>query len=690
MSHTSPELEIHCCDGCDDPRVPAAAAPQSDSGTSMTGALDAPARNDATLARERRLRLILTVLSGACALAGVVVHRLLTGGWTAPLGLEAGSPGHDVPPVPAAALYLAAILAGGGFVVPRALRSLRRLRPDMNLLMTLAVAGALVLGDWFEGATVAFLFALSLAVEAGSVSRARQAVGRLMRLAPAVARVRAADGGVVEQDPDTVRVGARLSIRPGDRIPLDGRVVTGQGEVDQSPVTGESRPAAKSPGDEVFAGSLNGDATLEIETTRAASDSMIQRIIRLVGQAQRRRAPVERWIDGFAAIYTPAVLGVAIVTAILPPLIFGAEAQTWAYRGLVLLVIGCPCALVISIPVSILAGLAAAAHRGVLVKGGEFLERAADLRAVALDKTGTLTAGRPSVVEVVPFDGHSGRELLERASALESGGHHPLADAVLCEAARQGIVAAPVTDYRRIPGKGASGRYQGRGYWLGSHRYLEERGQETPDVHERLEALSVAGHSVVVVGNDAHVCGFIALADRLRSEARAAISELRRLGIAEIVLLTGDNAGTAGTIAAQAGITSVRAELLPEDKVAAVDALVRRYGSVAMVGDGVNDAPALARATLGVAMGAGGSDAALEVADVALMSDDLTRLPWLVRHARRTRSIIRQNIGLALAVKFGFALWAVLGGASLWAAIVADMGASLLVIANGLRLLREP
>lgn len=683
MSPTPPELEIHCCDGCHEPPAPTAAS-------GATAALPPPrVRDEASVTRERRLKLALTILSGLCALSGVVTHRLLTGGWEAPLGVETPGVAHGAPPLPAALLYLVAVVAGGWFVAPRALRALRRFRPDMNLLMTLAVGGALVLGDWFEAATVAFLFALSLALEAMSVGRARQAVARLMTLAPAVARVRDADGRVVERPPDEVPVGTHLLVRPGDRIPLDARILDGAGMVDQSAVTGESRPVAKAPGDTLFAGTVNGDATFELETTRAASDSMIQRIVRLVGQAHRNRAPVERWIDRFAAVYTPVVLGVAFLTAFGPPLITGKDAATWAYRGLVLLVIGCPCALVISIPVSILAGLAAAAHRGVLIKGGEFLERAATLRAVAFDKTGTLTEGRPRVVEVVPFNGHSQRELLERATALESGAHHPMARAVLAEAERQGITPAPVTDYQRIPGKGASGRYNGRGYWLGSHRYLEERGQETPEVHDRLEALAETGHSVVVVGNDAHVCGFIAVADGLRPEARAALAELRRAGIPDLVLLTGDNAGTARTIAAEAGIAEIRADLLPEDKVSAVTELVRRHGSVAMVGDGVNDAPALARATIGIAMGAAGSDAALETADVALMSDDLTRLPWLVRHARRTRAIIRQNIGLALAVKIAFALWAVVGGASLWAAIVADMGASLLVIGNGLRLLRD-
>jgi Cd2+/Zn2+-exporting ATPase len=361
----------------------------------------------------------------------------------------------------------------------------------------------------------------------------------------------------------------------------------------------------------------------------------------------------------------------------------------WLYRALVLLVIACPCALVISTPVSIVAALTAAARRGVLIKGGVYVEVPGRLRAVALDKTGTLTEGRPSVAEVVPLSGHDERELLERAAALESHSDHPLARAVVAYARRRGVTPVAAEGLRTLQGKGATARFQGQEYWLGSHRYLEERGQETPEIHQRLEALSGAGKTVVVVGNDRHVCGFIALADAVRPRVKEVLRELRDAGVGRLVMLTGDNEGTARAVAAEAGVDEVRAELLPADKVAAVEELAARFGEVAMVGDGVNDAPAMARAGLGVAMGAAGSDAAIESADVALLSDDLGKLPWLVRHSRRTLAVVRQNIGFSLAVKATFAALTFAGYASLWAAIAADAGASLLVIFNGLRLLGD-
>jgi Cd2+/Zn2+-exporting ATPase len=359
------------------------------------------------------------------------------------------------------------------------------------------------------------------------------------------------------------------------------------------------------------------------------------------------------------------------------------------YNALVLLVIACPCALVISTPVSIVAALAAAARQGVLIKGGIFVEAPARLKAIAFDKTGTLTEGKPAVVEVVPLADHDERELLERAAAMEARSDHPLARAILEYAGQQGVSPAPAEAFQIIQGKGATARFFGKQFWLGSHRYLEERGQETNEIHERLERLSSAGRSVVVIGNEQHVCGLIALADRIRPVSRETLEQLRRLGIERLVMLTGDNEPTAQAIARETGLDEVRAELLPEDKVTAVEELVNRYGSVAMIGDGVNDAPALARATLGIAMGAAGSDAAIETADIALMSDDLTRLPWLIRHSRRTLWVIRENIIFSLGVKAVFLGLTLAGSASLWTAIAADTGASLLVIANGLRLLAD-
>jgi Cd2+/Zn2+-exporting ATPase len=580
------------------------------------------------------------------------------------------------------------MLAGIWQVLPKAWFALRRFRPDMNLLMTVAVAGAVGVGEWFEGATVAFLFSLSLALESWSIGRARRAVGALMDLSPPSARL--ITEGALEKavPPAQVEVGARFAVRPGDRIPLDGRVVRGHSAVNEAPITGESLPVEKGTGDEVFAGTINGDGALEVECTKPVSDTTLAHIIRMVGEAQSRRAPSEQWVETFARIYTPAVMVLAIAVLLVPPLAFGGSWGDWVYRSLVLLVIACPCALVISTPVSIVAALAAAARNGVLIKGGLYVEIPARLSAVALDKTGTLTGGKPAVIEVVPMSGHDEAELLARVAALESQSTHPLAHAIVAYARERQVEPQPVENYRILQGKGATGRFNGDAYWVGSHRYLEERGQETPDVHQRLTELSHAGRTVVVVGNERHVCGFIALADQVRPRTIEAIRALRDLGVEHIIMLTGDNEGTARAVASKAGVDEFRADLLPVDKVSAVESLVQKYGQVAMVGDGVNDAPALAAATLGVAMGAAGSDAAIETADVALMADDLAKLPWLIQHSRRTLEIIRQNILFSLAVKALFVVLTFVGHASLWAAIAADTGASLLVIFNGLRLLQ--
>jgi Cd2+/Zn2+-exporting ATPase len=477
-------------------------------------------------------------------------------------------------------------------------------------------------------------------------------------------------------------------VRPGERIPLDGRVLAGRSEVNQAPITGESALVAKAPGDEVFGGTVNGDGALEVETTKLAEDTVLAHVIRLVEEAQSRRAPSEQWVDSFARWYTPLVLAVASLVLLVPPLVFAADWGEWIYRALVLLVIACPCALVISTPVSVVAALAAAARQGVLIKGGLYVELPARLRAIALDKTGTLTWGRPAVVEVVPLSGHDDGELLARAAALEARSEHPLARAILAHAKERGVDVRPAADFEILQGRGATGRIDGKPYWLGSHRLLEERGQETADVHQRLEEMSNAGQTAVVVGTGDHVCGLIAVADEVRPESRAAVEALKRAGIVSVVMLTGDNRGTAEAVAAVTGVDEVRAELLPAEKVAAIDELLARHRTVAMIGDGVNDAPAMARATLSIAMGAAGSDAAIEAADVALMADDLAKLPWLIHHSRRALRVIRQNIVFSLAVKAVFVALTFAGAASLWAAIAADMGASLLVIANGLRLLR--
>ena len=632
-------------------------------------------------------RLTLTIASGTLTLVGLLVHRAMSGSWAEATGSEGFGVVRVVPMV-VRVLDALAIGAGLYLVLPKALYSLRRFRPDMNLLMTIAVCGAVAIGEWFEGATVAFLFALSLTLESWSVHRARRAIEKLLDLAPTVVRVMDSNGAVRELEPASVDIGAVFQVRPGERIALDGEVVSGLSDVNQAPITGESIAVNKEPGSVVFAGTVNGAGKLEVRSTRTSDDTTLANIIRLVGEAQRNRAPSEQWVDKFARRYTPAVLIVSLAVLLVPTLGFGQPFAPWIYQALVLLVIACPCALVISTPVSVVAALAAAARNGVLVKGGSHLETPARLKAIAFDKTGTLSEGRPQVVQAVAMNGHTEAELLARAVAMETHSDHPLALAIVAYGAAMGVRPLAADEFSIIPGKGATATWKGKEYWLGSHRFLEERGQETPEVQEQLEALSAMGHTVVVVGTEAHVCGFIALSDTIRPEARAVIAELRGMGIEHVVMLSGDNQGTADIIGRQAGMDEIRGELLPADKLATVGELVDRYGAVAMVGDGINDAPALSRATLGIAMGAAGSDTAMEAADIALMSDDLSKIVWLIRHSRRMLGIIRANIVLSLAVKAVFVVLTISGHASLWAAIAADMGVSLLVIFNALRLLK--
>ncbi|QOJ16027.1 MAG: heavy metal translocating P-type ATPase [Planctomycetia bacterium] len=629
-------------------------------------------------------RLIATIASGALLIVGTLLHAVQQG-WAAVFGAAA----RETVPILAVVAYMAATVAGAWFVAPKAFLALRRIRADMNLLMTVAVVGAIAIGEYLEAAAVAFLFALSLTLEFWSVGRARRAVAALMALSPPRATVLSADGREESRDVTDVPVGSTVVIKPGEKFPLDGRITKGETTADQAPITGESRPVPKTVGDDVFAGTINEDGAVELITTKVAADTTLARITRMVGDAQAKRAPSEQWVETFARYYTPTVMLLAILVAAIPPMLFGGAFAYWIYQALVLLVIACPCALVISTPVSIVAALASAARHGVLIKGGLHVETPARLKAIALDKTGTLTEGQPQVQQVVPLAGHDERELLEIASAIEQRSEHPLARAIVRFADSKSVRPTPVGDYQTLKGKGATAMLNGNAVWIGSHRLLEERAQESPEMHAQLEALSAAGASIVVVGNDDHVCGFIAVSDRVRDASPTTVAALRAAGIEHVIMLTGDNHGTARAVAAETGVDEVRAELLPEQKVAAIEELVTRYGAVAMVGDGVNDAPALARSTLGIAMGAAGTDAALETADVALMSDDLSRLPWLIRHSRRTLNVIRHNIVASLTVKAAFILLTLAGYASLWAAIAADTGMSLVVVFNALRLLGE-
>lgn len=642
------------------------------------GASDDQSGDDA----RRRTQTVLTTASGALTVLGFALHAWLGGGWIEAFAGEAGAPWQAI------MMYVVAIACATRYVAPKAALAARRLRPDMNLLMVVAVIGAMVIGQWFEAATVAFFFALALALEAWSLGRARRAVAALLELAPPTARLQEADGGEREVPAETVAVGAHIIVRPGDKLPLDGQVVAGTSEINQAPITGESAPVAVAPGSQVFAGTINGTGALEVETTKSARDTTLAQIIRMVGSAQSRRAPTEQWVEQFARIYTPVVMVLAIAVFLIPPLFIG-HWDVWFYRALVLLVIACPCALVISTPVSVVAGLTGAARAGVLIKGGVHLESPGHLRAIAMDKTGTLTEARPRVVHVIPMQGATEARVLALAAALETRSEHPLARAIVDEMRRRGAPLLSAEAVQAVPGKGVIGRLDGWAVWLGSPRFMEERGLSTPYAQKLVGELTANGLTVVAVGDDAGVRGFVALADTVRSEAREAVAALHAAGIERIVMLTGDNRATAEAVARETGIDEVRAELLPADKVDAVEALVQQYGAVAMIGDGVNDAPAMARASLGIAMGAVGSDAAIETADVALMSDDLSRVSWLIEHSRATLSTIRQNVGFSIATKLVFAVMTFAGLASLWGAIAADVGASLLVVLNGLRLLRR-
>ena len=633
-------------------------------------------------------RLIMTCLSAGLLLAGFVTHWYTHGSF---LDVLLGGLGEEhTTPLVSIVFYICAIVAGAWFVVPKAVFAAKKLRPDMNLLMVVAITGAMILGEWFEGAMVSFLFALSLLLEHWSVERSRRAIGSLLETAPKTARFRDLQSGQVRQVPvEDIAVGATVIVRPGEKIPLDGKVKSGSTTVNQAPITGESMPVRKIVGDDVFAGTINQDGAIEIEATKAASDTTLARIIHMVEEAQSRRAPSQQWVDKFAYYYTPAMMILATAIAVLPPLLFSADWSDWIYRGLVILVIACPCALVIATPVSIVSALTASARNGVLIKGGVFIEIVGHLKVIALDKTGTLTFGRPEVQEVIPLNNHTTEQLLATAAALEANSEHPLAKAILQKAESQNIAVDAAADFQAIKGKGAEGRIDGRLFWIGSHRLMHERGEDTPDVHQKVLEFEDAGHTVVAIGNDEHVCGIISIADSVRPQARDAISAIKQTGIEQIVMLTGDNAGTAKAIADKIGMDDYKAELLPEDKVNAIKSLLNEYGQIAMVGDGINDAPALATATCGIAMGAMGTDAALETADIALMSDELEKIPWLIYKSRSTLKIIKQNIAFSLGLKLVFITLTLFGLASLWMAIAADTGATLLVTFNALRLLKS-
>ncbi|WP_249221298.1 heavy metal translocating P-type ATPase [Cupriavidus sp. KK10] len=610
----------------------------------------------------------------------------------AALGAEAAEwLGLGLPWLPAA-LALAAVALGGLTTYRKGWIALRNGNLNINALMSIAVTGALLLRQWPEAAMVMVLFALAERIEAASLDRARNAIRGLMAMAPEQATVRRADGSWDTVPAAGVAVGALVRLRPGERVALDGKVVRGQSALDQAPITGESVPVDKAEGDVLFAGSINQSGELEYTVTAPASDSTLARIIHAVEAAQGSRAPTQRFVDQFARIYTPTVFAIALAVAVVPPLAMGGAWVDWIYKALVLLVIACPCALVISTPVTIVSGLAAAARRGILVKGGVYLEQGRHLAWVALDKTGTITHGKPAQTDhaLLAEDAPHARAI---AASLAARSDHPVSRAVATAATADGIGTLPVDDFEALAGRGTRGKVQGVAYCLGNHRLVHEMGACSPALEARLEALEREGKTVVLLarvdGNGAATAlALFAVADTVRDTSRQAIAELHELGV-RTLMLSGDNPHTAQAIAAQVGIDEARGDQLPQDKADGIAALAgaahARGGRVGMVGDGINDAPALARADIGFAMGAAGTDTAIETADVALMDDDLRKIPAFVRLSRRTASILTQNITLALGIKAVFLVLTVLGMGTMWMAVFADMGASLLVVFNGLR-----
>ena len=584
------------------------------------------------------------------------------------------------------AVAAVAVWMAGFDVYKKGLIALRHGRLNINALMTVAVTGAFAIGQWPEAAMVMALYAIAEAIEARAVDRARNAIKGLLEMAPEEAAVRQADGSWQTLPVAGVALQAVVRVRPGERVPMDGRITNGNTSINQAPVTGESIPVDKAVGDLVFAGTINETGTFEFEVTALASNSTLARIIHAVEEAQGTRAPTQGFVDRFAAIYTPAVFVIGLAVALLGPWLFD---WTWlqaVYKALVLLVIACPCALIISTPVTIVSGLAAAARRGILIKGGIYLEGARKLKAIALDKTGTITEGKPKLVTWEPIDAGADRKQVESlAMALASQSDHPVSRAIA-----QGLspTSLQAKDFKALAGRGTQAEIDGVSYVLGNHRLIEERKQCSPALEAKLKEHEEAGRTVTLLASPGGVLALFAVADTIKPSSREAVASLKALGITP-VMLTGDNQATATAIAHEAGIDEARGNLLPEDKLIAIKALQAQHGPTAMTGDGINDAPALAQADIGVAMGAAGTDTAMEAADVVVMNDDLRRIAETVRLSRSTHAVLWQNISLALGIKAVFLVLAVFGSASMWMAVFADMGASLLVVGNGLRLLRK-
>ncbi|WP_283204922.1 heavy metal translocating P-type ATPase [Chitinivorax sp. B] len=611
------------------------------------------------------------VISGVAALSAEAVGWLgVTASWVAP------------------ALALLAVLTAGLTTYQKGWVALKNRNLNINALMSIAVTGALLIGQWPEAAMVMFLFAVAERIEARSLDRARQAIRGLMQLTPEQALVKQSDDSWIKMSAEHITLGSVVRVAPGERVALDGVIVDGQSTVDQAPITGESLPVEKCMGDTVFGGTINQSGSFDYQVTAAAGNTMLARIIHAVEAAQGARAPTQRFVDQFSRVYTPAVFAIALAVAVLPPLIADGVWFDWVYRALVLLVIACPCALVISTPVTIVSGLAAAAKHGILVKGGGYLEAGRTLTWLALDKTGTLTHGRPAQTDFVAIGEDGVDQYRQWASSLANRSDHPVSQAITRQAAQDKVVPLPVEQFQALPGQGVRGEIAGQLYYLGNHHLVESLNICSPVLEAKLDVLERQGKTVVLLCRPEGVLALFAVADTVKDTSREAIAELHQLGV-KTLMLTGDNPHTAAVIGQQVGMDDVRGNQLPIDKQAAIQALCDQRQVVGMVGDGINDAPALAQAHIGFAMGAAGTDTAIETADVALMDDDLRKIPRFIRLSRDTAFILRQNIVLALGIKAVFLGLTIMGQGTMWMAVFADMGASLLVVFNGLRLLRR-
>ena len=582
--------------------------------------------------------------------------------------------------------YVVTMVSGGWGNFRKAAIALPRRNFNMSVLMSVAVLGAVLIGKYEEGATVAFLYAISEMLEAWTMDKARQSIRGLMDIAPKAARIRRGNEEV-EIPVEEIITGDIMIIRPGEKIAMDGVIIKGESAINQAAITGESIPAEKGPGAEVYAGTLNSYGSLEIQVTKLVQDTTIAKIIHMVEDAQSKRAPSQALVERFAAVYTPIVLVLALGIVIIPPVFLGYPWAPWIYRGLALLVVSCPCALVVSTPVAIVSAISNAAKNGVLIKGGIYLEQMGALNAIAFDKTGTLTRGEPTVTDVVPIGSVSEGKLLEMAANLEVLSEHPLAVSIVKAAKLRGFEVNPAESFMAITGRGGQGSIDGQTYYIGNLRLFEEQAISTASVVHHVEKLQQEGKTAMIVGTKDNCLGIIAVADEVRERSAAAITALKHTGLSKTIMLTGDNAVTAKAMAAQVGVDEFRADLLPQDKVSAIKELLKKYGKVAMIGDGINDAPALALSTVGIAMGGAGTDTALETADVALMADDLSKLPFAVRLSRSALGIIKQNITFALIIKAAAILAVFPGWLTLWLAILADMGATIIVTLNSLRLL---